>query len=235
MQRTRILTIAAVMMVLFMGVTCPTNTQAQVGFLGLQVQGLDPLAAKALGLRSPSGVLVKDVAVGEPGAIAGIRRGDLIIKFNSKTVGTFADLISAVRTTKPGQNVPIAVRRRGVRFNFVLSTTKRPAPWNVKEKASHHYPDLGFAVTTLTNKVRKNFSIRWGATGLVVTTVETEGIVSRGFREGEVIHQANLRDLWHPRQLTEHIEAARRSGRENLLLLVEGPAGYRYILMPLKK
>ena len=90
----------------------------------------------------------------------------------------------------------------------------RPAPWNVKEKASHHYPDLGFAVTTLTNKVRKNFSIRWGATGLVVTTVETEGIVSRGFREGEVIHQANLRDLWHPRQLTKHIEAARRSGRE---------------------
>ena len=235
MQRNRIPTIAAVMMVLFMGVTCPTNTQAQVGFLGLQVQGLDPLAAKALGLGSPSGVLVKDVAVGEPGAIAGIRRGDLIIKFNSKIVRTFADLILAVRTTKPRQNVPIEVRRDGIRFNFVLSTTKRPAPWNVKEKASHHYPDLGFAVTTLTNKVRKNFSIRWGATGLVVTTVEAEGIVSRGFREGEVIHQANLRDLWHPRQLTEHIEAARTSGRENLLLLVEGPAGYRYILMPLKK
>ena len=108
------------MIVLFMGVTCPTNTQAQVGFLGLQVQGLDPLAAKALGLRSPSGVLVKDVAVGEPGAIAGIRRGDLIIKFNSKTVRTFADLISAVRTTKPRENVPIEVRRSGMRFNFVL-------------------------------------------------------------------------------------------------------------------
>ena len=182
MQRNRILTIAAVLIVLFIGVTCPTNTQAQAGFLGLQVQGLDPLAAKALGLRSPNGVLVKDVAVGEPGAIAGIRRGDLIIKFNSKTIGTFDDLISAVLATKPGQNVPIAVRRRGMRFNFVLSTTKRPAPWNVTGKASHHYPDLGFVVTTLTNKVRKNFSIRWGATGLVVTTVETEGIVSRGWR-----------------------------------------------------
>ena len=46
-----------------MGPTCPTNTQAQAGFG--QVQGLDP-RAKALGLRSPSGVLVKDVAVGEP-------------------------------------------------------------------------------------------------------------------------------------------------------------------------
>ena len=235
MQRTRILTIAAVITVLFMGVTCPTNTQAQVGFLGLQVQGLDPLAAKALGLRSPSGVLVKDVAAGEPGAVAGIRRGDLIIKFNSKTVRTFADLISAVRTTKPRQNVPIEVRRGGMRFNFVLSTTKRPASWNVKEKASHHYPDLGFAVTTLTNKVRKNFAVRWGATGLVVTIVEKEGIASRGFRKGDVIHQANLWDLWHPRQLTEHIEAAITLGRNNLLLLVEGPAGYRYILMPLKK
>ena len=176
MQRTHILTIAVVMIVLVMGVTCPKNTHAQVGFLGVQVQGLDPLVAKALGLRSPGGVLVKDVAVGEPGAIAGIRRGDLIIKFNSKTIRTFNDLISAVKTTKPRENVPIEVRRRGMYLKFVLRTTKRPPPWNVKEKASHHYPDLGFAVTTLTNKVRKNFSIRWGATGLVVTIVEKKKI-----------------------------------------------------------
>ena len=235
MQQTRIHTIAAVMMVLFMGVTCPTNTQAQVGFLGLQVQGLDPLSAKALGLSSPSGVLVKDVAVGEPGAIAGIRRGDLITKFNSKTIRTFNDLISAVKTTKPRQNVPIEVQRRGLRFNLVMKTTKRPAQWNVKNDAFHHYRNMGFTVAALTDKVRKNFSIRWGATGLAVTIVDTENTVTGGLRAGDVILQANLRDLWHPQQLTEHIEKAQTSGRDNLLLLVEGPAGYRYALLPLKK
>ena len=124
MQRNRIPTIAAVMMVLFMGVTCPTNTPSRCAFWVCKFEGSS--AAKALGLGSPSGVLVKDVAVGEPGAIAGIRRGDLIIKFNSKTVRTFADLILAVRTTKPRQNVPIEVRRDSIRFNFHAEHCRRP-------------------------------------------------------------------------------------------------------------
>ena len=105
----------------------------------------------------------------------------------------------------------------------------------VKKRALHHYPDMGFAVATLTDKVRKNLSIRWGSTGLAVTNVEKKSMVFGGLEAGDVIHQANLWDLWHPRQLTEQIETARISGRENLLLLVEGPAGYRYTLMPLGK
>lgn len=235
MKGTRILTIVAVVFVLGMGVTRPTITRAEVGFLGLQVQGLDPRAAKALGLRSANGVLVKDVAVGEPGAIAGIRRGDLITKFNSKNVRTFADLISVVGTTKPRQNVPIEVQRHGLRVKLVMKTTKRPAQWNIKNSAFHHYPGMGFTVANLTDKVRKNLSIRWGATGLAVTAVKKENTVSGGLRAGDVILQANLRDLWHPGQLTQHIEKSRNSGRDNLLLLVEGPAGYRYALLPLKK
>ena len=235
MQGTSILTVMVVMIVLGMGVISPTITQAQVGFLGLQVQGLNPRVARALGLPSTSGVLVKDVAVGEPGAIAGIRRGDLITKFNSKTVHTFDDLISAVSKTKPRQNVPIEVLRRGVRVKLLMKTIKRPAQWNVKRRAFHHFPDMGFTVATLTDDVRKNFSIRWGATGLVVTFVDKENTVSSDLGAGDVILQANLQDIWHPRQLIEHIEKARTSGRKNLMLLVEGPAGYRYSLLPLKK
>ena len=114
-----------------------------------------------------------------------------------------------------------------------MKTTQRPAQWNVKERALYNYPDMGFTVATITDKVRKNFSIRWGATGLAVTIVEKENKVSGGLRAGDVILQANLRDLWHPRQLTQHIDTARISGRENLLLLIEGPEGYRYALLPL--
>ena len=232
MHTTISLTVKVVLFAIGIVVTCPKITAAQSGFLGLQVQGLDFRAANALGLNSPSGVLVRDVAVGEPGAAAGIRRGDLITKFNNKTLRTFADLILAVGTTKPQQNVTIEVQRRGERLTLVIKTKKRPAHWNVNKYASRHYEDMGFAISTLTDKVRENFSIRWGTTGLAITTVDEEKPVFGGLRLGDVIVQANLRDLWHPQQFTQHIELARKSGRDNLLLLVEGPAGFRYSLVP---
>lgn len=208
---------------------------AQAGFVGLQVQGLDPKAAKALGLRSPNGVLVKDVAVGEPGAKSGIRRGDLITKFNKKTIRQFKDLLAAVGSTKPGQQVPVEVQRRGQTMKLTLKTTGRPAQWNIKKGAFHNYSDIGFTVASLTEKVREQLSIRWGATGLAVTLVDANSKVATGLKPGDVILQANLRDVWSPRQLTRHIEEARKLGRDSLLLLIEGPAGYRYSLLPLTK
>jgi len=227
--------LSAAAIAVFLGLLPALPAHAQAGFVGLQVQGLDPKPAKALGLRSPNGVLVKDVAVGEPGAIAGIRRGDLITKFNKKTIRQFKDLIAAVGSTKPGQNVPVEVQRRGRTVKLTLKTTGRPSQWNVKKDAFKNYPDIGFTVAALTEKVREQFSIRWGATGLAVTIVDANSKVASGLKAGDVILQANLRDLWHPRQLTRRIEDARKSGRDTLLLLIEGPAGYRYFLLPLTK
>ncbi len=148
--------------------------QAQAGFVGLQVQGLDPKAAKALGLKSPNGVLVKDVAVGEPGAVAGIRRGDLITKFNKKTIRQFKDLIAAVGSTKPRQTVPVEVQRRGRTVKLTLKTTARPAQWSIKKGAFHNFSDIGFTVAALTDKVREQFSIRGGRPGLAVTLVDAK-------------------------------------------------------------
>ena len=107
MQSIKILTLTIFLFGFGLWVFLPKVVFAQTGFLGLQVQGLNPEATKALGLSKPSGVLIKDVAIGEPGAIAGIRRGDLIISFNNKSIRTFRDLITAVGSTKPNQKVRI--------------------------------------------------------------------------------------------------------------------------------
>jgi len=211
--------------------------RAEPGFVGLQVQGMDAKVAKALGLRSPSGVLIKDVAVGEPGAIAGLRRGDVINRFNGKTIRQFKDLLTAVSKTDPREGVDVEVQRQGKTVKVEMELTPRPSQWKVKRDAFHNFPALGFTVAALTEKVRKRFSIRWGSIGLAVTIVSENGIVgkSNGLRPGEVIIQANLKDLWHPRHLTRQIQEVKKAGRDSILLLVEGAGGYRYTLMPLKK
>ena len=93
----------------------PASVRVESGFLGLEVQGLDERAVAALGAESAKGVLVKDVAVGEAGAIAGFRRGDMIVEFDGRTVATFDDLLKLVVKTAPDEKIAVVVMRGGKR------------------------------------------------------------------------------------------------------------------------
>ena len=76
---------------------------------GLSAQNLTPALAKELGLEEASGVVVTDVAPGGPAAEAGIRRGDVIIEVDRKSVGDVDDLASRLESDK--ESVLVLVRR----------------------------------------------------------------------------------------------------------------------------
>lgn len=208
---------------------------AQTGFLGLEIQSAeDARAIAALGSDFKGGVLVKDVAIGEPAAIAGFRRGDVIVEFNGAKTPKIDDLLKAVGRTKPGQKVSIVVMRADKRIELSLLTTERPPAWNVTTSLFNTYNDLGFTVVAITDAARKQFSLPWGTVGLLVTLVQPGSVVATGLHVGEVIVQANLRDVWDPRQLTRELEAARSAKKDGVLVLVRGKDGYRYSVIPVK-
>lgn len=205
---------------------------ADPGFLGLEVQGIEARATDALG-SDISGVLVKDVAVGEAGAIAGFRRGDLIVEFDGAKIASFDDLLKQVAKTKPDQKISVVVLRLGKKTELTLRTTPKPASWTVPVGQFQNYPELGLTVAGIDDDARKRFDVPWGLTGLVVTIVDEKNkIVASGLHPGEVIAQANLRDLWEPRHLTRAIEDAKKTNRP-LLLLIYGKGGFRYSVLPL--
>jgi S1-C subfamily serine protease len=74
------------------------------GFLG--VTGTTP----KIGL---GGALVTEVTPGSPGARAGLRRGDLITSFGGFPVAAIEQLTAFVRTTAPGTEIELEVRRDG--------------------------------------------------------------------------------------------------------------------------
>src|SRR5690606_39544083 len=61
------------------------------GWLGVAIQEVNRDLASSLGLDKPTGALVADVEPDGPAAKAGIKAGDLIIKFNGRNVNTQAD------------------------------------------------------------------------------------------------------------------------------------------------
>ncbi|NQV55802.1 MAG: PDZ domain-containing protein [Rhodospirillales bacterium] len=199
----------------------------------MEVQGISKEAAAVLG-REMAGVLVKDVAIGEPGAIAGFRRGDLIIKFGAKRISRFEDLLKAVAKTKPGDSVSVGIIRDGENRTLSMRLGVRPPAWQIKEGLFKNFPKIGFTVSAITAKVRRKFLIPWGSVGLVVTLVDKAGLAASGLSPGEIIVQANLKDVWLPNQLSRQIELARDKGQPGVLILIESAGGFRYSVLPVK-
>ena len=216
----------------FAGASCCCRN----GFLGLEVQSFDKRVSKLLGQINRSGVLVKNVAIGEAGAKAGFRRGDLIIKFKNAKIKDFDSLVKAVAKTSAGQNISVTVMRDGRRVKLKMKSGKRPAAWKKINGSFANYPKIGITVSAITKKVRERFALRWDSRGIVVTLVDKQSkVVATGLQLGDVILQANLKDVWRPKQLTKIIATARNGGKKEILILIEGPSGFRYSLLPLIK
>jgi S1-C subfamily serine protease len=90
-------------------------------YLGVVVGRLTPQIAQALGTGTERGVLVRDVAAGDPAAKAGIRPGDVITALAGEQVPTVEAFLGALRGVEPGQNVALSLLREGRQQSVTLT------------------------------------------------------------------------------------------------------------------
>ncbi|PRG35133.1 trypsin-like peptidase domain-containing protein [Burkholderia multivorans] len=79
--------------------------------LGLDVQDVGAGLAAALGLPRASGALVDGVEAGSPAAVAGVRAGDVIVRFGDRPVAGAAELNDLAATLAPGEQAPMRLIR----------------------------------------------------------------------------------------------------------------------------
>lgn len=82
-------------------------------WLGVEMRSLTSDAAKSLGMKSEKGVLVHELVPDSPAARSGLRKGDVLIEFDGRPLGTSADLLVAVLSARPGQSVTLKIWRDG--------------------------------------------------------------------------------------------------------------------------
>jgi serine protease Do len=80
-------------------------------WLGVGSRTVNPLLAVAMNLSVDRGALVVDVKADSPAEAAGLREGDIIIRFGGKEINDVADLVQAIRSSQIGQNVEIVFVR----------------------------------------------------------------------------------------------------------------------------
>jgi S1-C subfamily serine protease len=73
----------------------------------------------------PSGVRFADVREGTPAAKAGLKAGDILVRFDGKNVQNLMDFTVLLRQKKPGDEVEVQVLRDGKPVNVKVLLTAR--------------------------------------------------------------------------------------------------------------
>ncbi|MDB5931306.1 MAG: protease Do [Polaromonas sp.] len=161
------------------------------GRIGVQIDQVTKEVAESIGLEKNQGALVRGVESGAPADKAGIEAGDIIVKFEGKTIDKASDLPRMVGNIKPGTKATVTVFRRGATKDLSVTIAEveadKPARPVVKSEAKPPVAGpaqaLGLAVSEITEAQKKEMKIKGG---VKIDTADGAG-ARAGLREGDVI------------------------------------------------
>jgi serine protease Do len=173
------------------------------GRLGVEVQNLDQSLADSFGVRTPEGALVSKVEPHSAGAEAGLRSGDVIVKFDDTAIGDAGQLSTRVNMTAPGTKATLSIIRHGEPMTVTArigSASELTAKADTAEAASSS--SLGLTLRPLTPDERDQA----GAPGGLVVESAQGRAADAGIQPGDLVLSVNgtpvqsieqLRDLVH--------------------------------------
>lgn len=89
--------------------------------LAVHLRGRSRLGIKGQNASRGPGCVVSEVTPGSTAAKGGVRPGDTIVEFAGKQIPNFNVLISLIKTTNPGDKVPIVVLRNRRRVKLTVT------------------------------------------------------------------------------------------------------------------
>jgi serine protease Do len=169
------------------------------GYLGIQLQELDPDLQKLLGIRDSKGAVVIDVVDGEPGQEAGLERYDVITALGNQPIDDGDHLVRAIASKAPGSAVTLKVFREGKYLNLRARLTEREAQEAVGEvtvEPADNAPapegdELGLVVGELNRKMKATLGIPLSRSGVLVDDIVSLSPDADALTHGDVIMEIN--------------------------------------------
>jgi serine protease Do len=198
-----------------------TDGHVTRGWLGVGIQDVNASLAEAMGLEEAGGILITSVLEDGPAAKAGLKQGDVIVKFDGEPVKTTSELRFAVARSDPGTRTDVVVIRDGRQktVDVVLSVREDDQPQQVEDTA--HEDDLGLSVDAITPELAQRLELQ-DTEGLVVTAVAPASPAEEaGIQVGDIVRQVNRRNVTTPRAYAEAIQDT-PEGRPVLFMMERG-------------
>jgi serine protease Do len=213
------------------------------GWLGVRIQAVTEEIAESLGLDKPRGALVASVNDNGPAQSGGIQPGDVILRFDGKSVNDMRHLPRLVAESKVGKTVAVEVwrKRQPEEVQIVVGrleeaeqvAAKEPETSRSSRGESATVTALGLTLSDVTAELKDKFSLKEDKGVVVVDVVNDSPAAERGLRPGDVIMEASQEEISSAGEVVGKIEEAKRAGRRSILLLVERQGDLRFIALRL--
>ncbi len=183
--------------VLPVAVKVKTKTKKVASWLGADVQDIDPMLQKHLGLPNQRGAVVSFIEKDAPAKQAGLMRGDVIKQFGNKKIINVADLKQAVERHKPGDRVRLNILRGNKVITPYVTLTNKPMALVDKPamlpgaEVEVEAAWLGMGLSPLTKAEAQELGLPAKTTGMVVEGIQKGPASKAGFKIGDVILAAN--------------------------------------------
>ena len=205
-------------------------------WIGVYTQPIDQDLRDAFDLDRTDGILIVDVMKGSPAEKAGLRRRDIVIKFDGKTIDGSIPLVDLVKDTKPGDRIDLVYVRNGEEKSTVVEIGSRDSakgsvlaitPNRTPQSGSRNYDRalrmdtesdsyIGVSIQNLNDQLGSYFGVTDG-NGVLITEVSKDSPAEKaGLKAGDVVLAVDRRKV----ESSEDLQGAIASKKKGDLITV---------------
>jgi serine protease Do len=200
------------------------------GWIGVQIQPVNPDIADSLNLKNTKGALVAETQSGSPAASAGLKSGDVVVAVNGERIDGPRELARRIAALGPDKRVDLTYVRDGAEHTANVRLGTLPA----EKEARNVTPESG-GRTSLANlglSLAPASAVSGAKEGVVVTQVDPDGVAAqKGLHSGDIILEAAGRPVSRPSEISSALDNAKKEGRKAVLLRVKTGDQTRFVAL----
>ncbi len=230
------------------GFAIPSNTVADIveqlkakgkihrGKLDIFVQEITPELADAMNLGIKRGVIVGNVTKNGAGEKAGLKRGDLIHKFNGMAVTSARKLLLYVADCQIDEEVKLTIYRnkKEMVIKAKISAPKQQVVAENMLDTNSLIALNGITFSNLTENIRLKLDLKSSEKGVALVKFNQK-ILNLDLKLGDLVLAADQKNIDNISDFAHAYKQAVAANKKNIVLLVKRQNINLFVALPIKK
>lgn len=200
------------------------------GYIGVQLQDVEPNMTSALGLDRARGAIVTQVSPHSPAEKSGLKQGDVILEVDGKIMKNREMVRNSIAILPQGSTIHLCISRMGKAMDITVVIGKNESREISQSQTAQR---LGLEVATLNPDLAAKYGYKNDDTGVIVTGIRQGSIASLArMHEGMLIVNVNHQPIAN---IDEFNQALEETKGNNVFLLANDRGRHTFISLSLKK